>query len=458
MSSRGGLKVVIAGVVGVLALSSLAACERAVAIDEVRAPLTPGVTASASSSAPAVPASPSVSPPAQLTVAPANGATAVALGSRVSVSVSDGTLTDVSVADSDGNTVVGSLDPTSHSWDSTGALVPGTQYIVTATAVSDGGTTTQNSSTFTTAAAANVLGVKIAPLEGEVVGVGMPIVVYFSSAVTNEAAVERQLIVDSAVPIVGSWHWYGNKEVHYRPMQYWPAGDVVTLHANLKGVDAGKGVWGNENRTLNFTIGASQISTVNAVTDKMTVVVNGVVTRTMSVSTGRDKYPTTSGIHVVLDKAPSVIMNSATVGIPKGNPDYYYETVLWDVRISWSGEYVHSAPWSVSEQGRENVSHGCVNASPVDAQWFYNLSRRGDIVTVTGTPRPLESGNGWTDWNMSWAQWISGSALTSASGVAATSSSPTPAASYGSTATPAATPPASAPASPLASASGTANS
>jgi lipoprotein-anchoring transpeptidase ErfK/SrfK len=436
LSSRGGLKAVIVGVVGVLALSSLAACERAVAIDSLGAPPSHAATAPASS-APAVPpaASPSVSPPVQLTVAPADGATAVALGSRVSVSAADGTLTAVTVADSSGDTVVGSLDPTSHSWDSTGALVPGTQYLVTATAVSQSGTSTETSSSFTTAAAANVLGVKIAPLEGEVVGVGMPIVVYFTSAVTNEAAVEKALVVDSAVPIVGSWHWYGNKEVHYRPMQYWPAGDVVTLHANLKGVDAGKGVWGAENRTLNFTIGASQISTVNAVTDQMTVVVNGVVARTMSVSTGRDKYPTTSGIHVVLDKAPSVIMNSATVGIPKGNPDYYYETVLWDVRISWSGEYVHSAPWSVSEQGRENVSHGCVNASPVDAEWFYNLSHRGDIVVVTGTPRPLESGNGWTDWNMSWSQWISGSALTAA-GVAAVSSSPTPASSYGSTATP----------------------
>jgi lipoprotein-anchoring transpeptidase ErfK/SrfK len=436
LSSRGGLKTVIAGVVGVLALSSLVACERAVAIDTLGTPPSQAAGAPTNSAPAASAAAPSVSPPAQLTVAPADGATAIALGSRVSVSVADGTLTSVSVADADGDTVVGSLDPTSHSWDSTGALVPGTQYVVTATAVSQGGTSTETSSSFTTAAAANVLGVKIAPLEGEVVGVGMPIIVYFSAAVTDEAAVERDLTVDSAVPVVGSWHWYGNKEVHYRPMQYWPAGDVVTLHANLKGVDAGNGVWGAENRTLNFSIGASQISTVNAVTDKMTVVVNGVVARTMAVSTGRDKYPTTSGIHVVLDKSPSVIMNSATVGIPKGNPDYYYETVLWDVRISWSGEYVHSAPWSVSEQGRENVSHGCVNASPVDAQWFYGLSRRGDIVVVTGTPRPLASGNGWTDWNMSWSQWISGSALTSASGVAASSSSPTPSGSYGSTATP----------------------
>jgi len=433
LSSRDGLKTAILGVVGVLVLSSLAACERAVAIDTL-GPSPSQVSAAPTNNAPAPSAAPSISPPAQLTVAPADGATAVALGSHVSVSVADGTLTAVSVADSDGNTVVGSLDPTLHSWDSTGTLVPGTQYLVTATAVSQGGTSTEASSTFTTAPAANVLGMRIAPLEGEVVGVGMPIVVYFTAAVTNEAAVERALVVDSALPIVGSWHWYGNKEVHYRPMSYWPAGDVVTLHANLKGVDAGKGVWGTENRTLDFTIGDSRVSTVDAVTHEMSVAVNGKVVRTFPVSTGRDKYPTTSGIHVVLDKAPSVVMDSATVGIPKGSPDYYYETVLWDVRISWSGEYVHAAPWSVSSQGRANVSHGCVNASPANAQWFYNLSSRGDVVVVTGTPRPLESGNGWTDWNMTWAKWVAGSAI--GGGSAAASSSPTAPSSYGATATP----------------------
>ena len=432
MSSRDGLKTVIAGAVGVLVLSSLAACERAVAIDSL-GPAPSQVAGAPTKNVPAASAAPSISPPAQLTLAPADGATAVALGSHVSVSVADGTLTAVSVADSEGDTVIGSLDPTSHAWDSTGTLVPGTRYLVTATAVSQGGTSTEASSTFTTAAAANVLGMRIAPLEGEVVGVGMPIVVYFTAAVTNEAAVERALVVDSAVPVVGSWHWYGNKEVHYRPMDYWPAGDVVTLHANLKGVDAGKGVWGLENRTLNFSIGDSRVSTVNAVTHEMSVAVNGTVVKTFPVSTGRDQYPTTSGVHVVLDKAPSVIMDSATVGIPKGNPDYYYETVLWDVRISWSGEYVHAAPWSVSAQGRANVSHGCVNASPAAAKWFYNLSSRGDIVIVTGTPRPLQSGNGWTDWNMSWAKWVAGSALGES---AVSSSPPTPVSSYGSTATP----------------------
>ncbi len=431
MRSRDGLHpavAVVAALVGVLLLSSLTACERSVAIDTLDTlPSAPAATAPVSAS-PALPA-----PPAQLTVAPADGATAVAPDSRVSVSVANGTLTDVSVLDPEGDTVVGALDPNAHSWDSTGTLAPATQYLVTATAVDAGGAATQRSTSFTTAAPANVLGLKIAPLEGEVVGVGMPIIVYFSTAVTDEAAVERALTVDATQPVVGSWHWYGDKEVHYRPMQYWPVGDAVTLHVNLKGVDAGKGVWGTDNRTLNFSIGDSHISTVNAVTHEMSVVVNGSVARTFAVSTGRDKYPTTSGIHVVLEKSPTVIMDSATVGIPKGNPDYYYETVNWDVRISWSGEYVHSAPWSVSEQGRANVSHGCVNASPTEAEWFYGLSVRGDVVVVTGTPRPLLSGNGWTDWNMDWQQWVAGSATNPDP---TSSSAPTPLGSYGPTATP----------------------
>jgi lipoprotein-anchoring transpeptidase ErfK/SrfK len=443
--SRDGLRpagFVVAALAGVLVLSTLTACERSVAIDT----LDTLPSAPASASAPAAPATPSPVLPAQVTVAPADGATAVALGSAVSVSVAHGTLTDVSVADPDGDTVVGQLDAGAHTWDSTGTLAPATQYLVTATAVDASGAATEESSSFTTAAPPSVLGVKIAPLEGEVVGVGMPIVVYFTSAVTDEAAVERALTVDATVPVVGAWHWYGDKEVHYRPMQYWPVGDQVTLHANLKGVDAGKGVWGTDDRTLNFTIGDSHISTVNALTHKMTVVINGAIARTFDVSTGRDKYPTTSGIHVVLEKAPSVIMNSATVGIPKGNPDYYYETVLWDVRISWSGEYVHSAPWSVSEQGVENVSHGCVNASPTDAEWFYTLSQRGDIVVVTGTPRPLASGNGWTDWNMDWQQWVDGSATNAdvAAGSAPASSAPTPAGSYGAAASPPVSPSATA--------------
>jgi len=344
-------------------------------------------------------------------VAPANLATDVALNAPVTVTTTGGKLIAVTVTDTKGDAVPGAIDATGGTWANSGALAAATTYTVDATAVNSAGTPTTFSSSFTTLTPTKVLGTKIAPLEDETVGVGMPIIIYFTAPVTDRAAVEKSLSVEESIPVEGAWHWYSSTEIHYRPQQYWPAGEQVTVNADVAGVDAGKGVWGDTDHVVHFKVGDSHIATVDAKTHMMTVTDNGKVVKTAQVSLGRDKYPTTSGIHVVLEKSPTVVMDSATVGIPKGNPDYYYETVLWDVRITWSGEFVHSAPWSVSDQGHVNVSHGCVNAAPAVAQWFYDYSRRGDIVSVLNTPRPLQSGNGWTDWNMSWANWVAGSAL-----------------------------------------------
>lgn len=357
------------------------------------------------------PSSHAPAPAATVAVEPANGATGVGIDQQVTVSADGGKLTDVTVEDVEGNQVPGAATAAGGAWVSSGGLIPATTYKVSATAKNVDGEPTTLTSTFTTAAPAKVLGSKVAPLEGETVGVGMPIVVYFTAPVTDRAAVEQRLKVEESTPVLGAWHWYSNTEVHYRPAQYWPPGEKVTVTVGIKGVNAGNGVWGVNDRIVHFQVGDSHITTVDAKSDHMTVQVNGQTVRTVPVSLGRDKYPTTSGIHVVLEKTPTIVMDSATVGIPKGSPDYYKETVLWDVRISWSGEFVHAAPWSVADQGHVNVSHGCVNASPADAQWFYNFSRRGDIVQVFNTPRKLESQNGWTDWNMSWQQWLQGSAI-----------------------------------------------
>jgi lipoprotein-anchoring transpeptidase ErfK/SrfK len=128
-------------------------------------------------------------------------------------------------------------------------------------------------------------------------------------------------------------------------------------------------------------------------------------------SAGRPKYPTTNGIHFTLEKAKQVIMDSATVGIPRNSPDGYYEKVSWNVRISNTGEFVHAAPWSVGSQGNANVSHGCVNLSTENATWFFKLARRGDVVEVVGSPKKPGGSFGTVDWNMSWAAWTAGSAL-----------------------------------------------
>jgi hypothetical protein len=179
-------------------------------------------------------------------------------------------------------------------------------------------------------------------------------------------------------------------------------------------------------------------------THRMVVSINGKKVRNVGISAGRGgvrKYTTTNGIHLTMEKENPVKMISP--GITKGQPGYYEEMVDYAVRISNSGEYVHSAPWSVGSQGSSNVSHGCINASPAFARWFYGLAQWGDVVTITGTDRELEWDNGYGFWQKPWKQWVKGSAFdksvsTAPSGTTPADPSTTPAAT--ATTTPATTP------------------
>jgi lipoprotein-anchoring transpeptidase ErfK/SrfK len=148
------------------------------------------------------------------------------------------------------------------------------------------------------------------------------------------------------------------------------------------------------------------VSIANLATFTMSVSDNGRVVATYPISGGRPTDPTMGGTHIVLDRESVVRMNSATNGVPVNSPDGYDELVYSDVHISDSGEYVHAAPWSVSHQGSSNVSHGCINLSPADAQAFFDFSRVGDVVIVTGGPRPPAFGDhGVMDWSTDWAQY-----------------------------------------------------
>ena len=344
--------------------------------------------------------------PVGLTAVPTPGTTAAALDQPVTISVTAGTLSAVTVAAPDGP-LPGKLTPDATSWASTAVLVPSTTYQVAATLVDAAGATTPQQWTFTTAPPTTVFKATLSPGDGSTVGVGMPVVVKLSSpvAAADHAAFIKHLTVASTPAQKGAWRWFSDKELHWRPAVYWSTGTKVTVKAAIAGYNAGGGAWGVKDVTSTYAIGDAHVSKVDTQTHQMAVTNNGVVVKMFPVSTGNTKYPTKSGIHVTSEKLKTTIMDSATVGIPRDSPDGYYETVQWNVRISNSGEFVHAAPWSVGSQGRTNVSHGCVNASPTDAEWFYNFSQTGDVVEVVGSPEQLAPTNGIGDWQIPWATW-----------------------------------------------------
>ena len=349
---------------------------------------------------------------ANVQIVPATGAASVRPDKPVTVATSAGTLQGVTLSDDDGDKVSGTFNSEKSQWTSAPQLKPGAKYTVTGTAQGSDGKSVPISSTFRTLAAGSNLKASVAPLDGETVGVAMPIQIFWNHAVTDRAAVEKRLSVKTSVPVEGSWHWVNSKQVNYRPKVYWPAGVKVTVNINTQGVNAGGSVWGSTSRTIDFTIGKAVISNIDVKKHQMVVRINGVVARTIPITAGKDGFTTRSGVKVIMEKFRTKRMDAATIGIKPGDPNYYnISNVQWAQRVTSSGEFVHGAPWSAGSQGSANVSHGCVGMSLKDAAWYFAQTLRGDPVIVTGTTRKMESGNGWTDWNSSWANYTAGSAL-----------------------------------------------
>lgn len=347
-----------------------------------------------------------------IAVVPAKGASSVQPDKPVTVTTTAGKLAEVTLKDDDGDKVAGSFNTDKTQWTSTDHLKPGASYTVSGSAEGTDGGTVPISSTFKTLKASKSLKASVVPLNGETVGVALPIQIYWNNPVKDRAAVEKRLKVTTSVPVTGTWHWVNSKQVNYRPMNYWPAGTKVTVNIDTQGVNAGNNTWGTSSRKIAFNIGKSVVSYVNVKKHTMTVTINGKLARTIPITAGKDGFTTRSGVKVIMEKFTTKRMDAATIGIKPGDPNYYnISDVKWAQRVTSSGEFIHGAPWSAGSQGSANVSHGCVGMSLADAKWFFDQTLRGDPVTVTGTNRHMEPGNGWTDWNTTWAAYKKGSAL-----------------------------------------------
>lgn len=324
-------------------------------------------------------------------------------------------ITDVTATDGTGRFVAGALSDDGTQWHSTGPLAAGTRYTVRVSTENGDGAQGRETVTFATKPANNLLNVTFGPDAGTY-GVGEPVTAALSKPVhdhTARARVEAALHVTSTPAVTGSWYWVDDQTLHFRPKRYWPAHATVSVSSGLGGAQISKGVFGGSAKPVTFDTGDRVLALTDAGTHQLTFYRNGDEVRTMPVTTGKPGFDTRNGIKVVLEKQSFVQMKSSTVGIAAGSSNSYDLPVHWATRVTWSGEYVHAAPWSVGSQGVANTSHGCTGMSTENAKWFFDEVRPGDVVQVIGSGgHDMEDfGNGFGDWNLSWDEWLKGSAL-----------------------------------------------
>ncbi|AHI01806.1 Ig-like domain-containing protein [Kutzneria viridogrisea] len=368
-----------------------------------------GGTASNGATAPAPSA-----PDAKVTVTP-NESGEVNPATPVVVKVAGGKLTGVTLTNTaKGNTVKGEIAADGLSWTSTEPLGYGAVYDLDAQAVNPSDKQTEQKATIKTVTpAAQAYPAMIpAPNPSATFGVGQIIGVSFDQPVADKAAAEKALKVTTTPPQQGSWFWIDKQTAHYRAQTYWKAGTTIKLDANLYGVNLGGGVYGKTDRSATYKIHDSWVAKADGNSKQMQILHDGAVVNTMPISLGKDSTPTHVGPHVISDKAKEVLMDSCTYGLCPPAAGAYKATEYFAERISNDGEFVHENPGTVGQQGNSNVSHGCINLSPENAEWFFNNFNLGDVVEVTNSGGPkLPIYDTYGDWELSWADWQAGSAL-----------------------------------------------
>ncbi|MFF0459776.1 L,D-transpeptidase [Streptomyces mexicanus] len=360
---------------------------------------------------------------AQIKITPADGSDNASINNSAAVTVTKGTLTNVTMTTSDGKAVTGQISADKTSWKPSVQLERATTYKVAATATDAKGRAAHENASFTTVAPAHSFIGSFTPDNNTTVGVGMPVSINFDKAITNKAAVQKGITVTSSSgqEVVG--HWFGANRLDFRPEQYWKEGSTVTLKLALDGVQGAPGVYGVQQKTVTFHIGRNQVSYVDAKTKQMKVTQDGRIIKTIPISAGSPDHTTYEGQMVISEKFEQTRMNGATVGFTDsdGKGEYDIKDVPHAMRLTTSGTFIHGNYWGApSVFGNVNTSHGCVGLRDAKgagdpstpAAWFYNHSMIGDVVVVQNTgDKTVQPDNGLNGWNMSWAQWKAGSAI-----------------------------------------------
>ncbi|MDQ3763829.1 MAG: Ig-like domain-containing protein [Actinomycetota bacterium] len=351
-------------------------------------------------------------PQAQVSTVPGDKAVNISPTVPVSARVTEGTLRQVALTSPDGKAVAGALSADRRSWTSTEPLGYGKTYTWSGTATGTDGISVPVTGSFTTVAPLRQPRATLNISDGDTVGIAAPIILQFDDHVSDKAAVERALQVQTSVPTEGSWAWLpdadGGSRAHYRPREYWQPGTQVNVSAKLYGVSYGGGSYGKQDLSTHFTIGRAQIVKADVNSHRLIVIRDGQEVMNFPASYGLGSDPnrhTTNGIHVVMSKSQKVLMTNPRYG-------YFNLPMYWAVRISNNGEFIHANPKSTGAQGSANVTHGCINLSTANARQYFDTAIFGDPVEVANSPTPLSASDGDIyDWTIPWDAWQAMSAL-----------------------------------------------
>ncbi|MFC5926665.1 L,D-transpeptidase [Micromonospora vulcania] len=355
--------------------------------------------------------------PPELIVTPGDKTREVPVSAEVGTSVKGGRITAVRLTDDKGTPVKAEPREDGSAWVPNAPLQPKRTYTAEVTATGDHGATTTRTTTFTTMAKSSKPEITstLYFVGNRTYGTAMPVTVAFDPGIPKEARadVQRRLFVKTSPPQPGAWSWLDDgSQVYYRAPDFWKPGTTISVRAGLQGLPIGKDRVGDAEHKATSTIGKQVSLEIDNATKQMTVLRDGKQVRRIPVSLGKSSTPSSSGKMVIMEK------HERTTFDTRGEPNGGYVVDVDDAqRLTWGGEFIHSAPWSEGDQGYTNVSHGCANVSATAADWLMGVTQVGDLVTVKGTEVPLQAGNGWTAWNVSWDEYIKGSALPVPSGL-----------------------------------------
>lgn len=357
---------------------------------------------------------------AAVAITPEEGTEEVPVSAELEIEVTDGELTEVVLESEDGETIEGQMRPDGSAWVPQTPLSYETTYTATATALDEFEVPTTAQTSFTTMSSPpNRVWASLWNGSEYHYGQATPIMVDFSRdfSVPEEerANVEKRLFVESDPPQPGAWHWFSGNHLEYRPKEFWQPGTVIDVRIALGGLPLGGDLYGEQDITGTIHIDSdARIVEVDNESKTMTAKKNGETVKSMPISLGKPSTPSYSGTMIVMEKLAETVFDTTNEPGCNGEEDgdnCYITDIQWAQRLTWSGQFIHSAPWSVGDQGVRNVSHGCVNASAADSEWIFNFTKIGDPVIVTGTEQHLPYGDGFTAFDLSWEDFLAGSYL-----------------------------------------------